>query len=327
MTVVRSFVLPVSIAFLNYQIRITMDSKRSLTILAVILGLLLLISLYFNFSQKGQTEILQQENVETNDALDVMTSLRDDLASQVDSLSQEYQLLANENEGLEGDLSKLKTQLNQAQTALARAKRSSAAELNDLRAQIQELIAVRAGLENSIRSLQMENDSLRQRTGVLETDLAVSTEQNQQLSRLNESIQQEVKRLTLANFKATAFQVDVQQGSGERVTARSRRARSISVSFDLTNVPNEYQGVRPIYLVISDDKGTPVPTDNPVRATVRVNGQVTEIIAVEAKDINITDSQRLSFKHELAERLRGGFYRVSVFTDIGILGASSFQLR
>lgn len=304
-----------------------MDSKKGLIILAAVLGLLLLLSLVFNFRQKGQSNDLQQENVETTEELSVMTQLRDDLARQVDSLSQAYQSLAYENESLQGSLSSAQNQLSQAESALSKAKRSSAAELNDLRAQIQELMSARANLEGSIVALRSENDSLRMRTGVLETDLARSAEENQQLANLNQSVQQEVKRLTLANFKASAFQVDVQQRSGEKVTARARSARRIVVSFDLSNVPAEYQGVRPIYLVISDTNGKPIPMENPIKATVSVNGQNTEIIAVQGKDVNVSGDQRLSFTHDLADRLAAGFYRASVFTDIGMLGASSFQLR
>lgn len=304
-----------------------MDSKKGLIILAAVLGLLLLLSLVFNFRQKGQSNDLQQENVETTEELSVMTQLRDDLARQVDSLSQAYQSLAYENESLQGSLSSAQNQLSQAESALSKAKRSSAAELNDLRAQIQELMSARANLEGSIVALRSENDSLRMRTGVLETDLARSAEENQQLASLNQSVQQEVKRLTLANFKASAFQVDVQQRSGEKVTARARSARRIVVSFDLSNVPAEYQGVRPIYLVISDTNGKPIPMENPIKATVSVNGQNTEIIAVQGKDVNVSGDQRLSFTHDLADRLAAGFYRASVFTDIGMLGASSFQLR
>jgi hypothetical protein len=54
---------------------------------------------------------------------------------------------------------------------------------------------------------------------------------------------------------------------------------------------------------------------------------VVELIAARARDVNITASQRLSFTHDLEDRLRPGFYRVSVFTDIGLLGAASFRLQ
>lgn len=304
-----------------------MDGKRGLTILAVVLGIFLILALLWGFRQNRQVGDLSAENTEVNQGLEEMTEIRDQLARQVDSLSQAYQGLATENSDLSGNLAGTQEKLQQAEAALSKAKRSSAAQANDLRAQINELIAARSGLESSITALQAENDSLRQRAGILEMDLGRSQEENQALANLNQTMQGEIKKLTLENFKASAFQVDVQQKSGEKVTAKSRRARKIVVSFDLAAVPAEYQGVRPIYLVVTDEKGTPIQPENPIRTSVNVNGQQMDLIALQAKEVNISDSQRLSLSHDLEDRLQPGYYRASVYTDIGLLGASSFRLR
>ena len=52
-----------------------------------------------------------------------------------------------------------------------------------------------------------------------------------------------------------------------------------------------------------------------------------DIIAVAAQDENLGSSQRLSFTHELEDKISAGLYRVTAYTDIGMLGASSFRLR
>jgi hypothetical protein len=52
-----------------------------------------------------------------------------------------------------------------------------------------------------------------------------------------------------------------------------------------------------------------------------------DILAVRGKDVNLTANQRLSFNYDLEDKLNGGFYRVSVYTDIGLLGTSSFRLQ
>jgi hypothetical protein len=52
-----------------------------------------------------------------------------------------------------------------------------------------------------------------------------------------------------------------------------------------------------------------------------------DIIAVKAKDVDIAENQRLSFVYDLEEKLDPGFYRVSIFTEIGMLGSSSIRLR
>ncbi|NJO86960.1 MAG: hypothetical protein HC821_02670, partial [Lewinella sp.] len=162
---------------------------------------------------------------------------------------------------------------------------------------------------------------------MLTADLNTSRSENEALSGLNRSMQGEIEKLTLDNFKATAFSVELMKGKGETVTATGRRARRIAVSFDLAGVPQEYQGVRTLYLVISDDKGKPITSEKTIPAKVNVNGQRMDILALATRELNIEESQRVNFSHELDQKLSEGFYRAQVFTDIGLLGASSFRLR
>jgi hypothetical protein len=133
--------------------------------------------------------------------------------------------------------------------------------------------------------------------------------------------------MTLGAFKATAIQVDMYQGGGTKLTADASRVKRLAVSFDLTNVPDKYLGVRPIYLVLSDQSGTPVLSDNPVRAKAIVNGAAMDLIALEGRDVNIEKTQRISFTHELDVKLSAGAYRAQLFTDIGQLGAATVNLR
>ena len=198
--------------------------------------------------------------------------------------------------------------------------------MNDLRAQIEELRSAKAGLETSIAALQTENDSLRVRTGILEGDLAMSRDENATLVSMNETMEGEIRQLTLDNFKASAFEVLPQQRNG-KITANNGRARKVAVSFDLANVPVEYQGVRPIYLVITDDKGTPIERTDYIRTSVDLGGQSVDIMAVEGREENISESQRISFVHELENKLDPGYYRATVYSDVSILGAANFLLR
>lgn len=303
-----------------------MKAKQGLTILAVILGLLLLISGWWGYQQSQERTNLLVQNEQMNAQLDDLESLKGDLEQEIDSLAEAYEVLASENETLQGSLTEAEDRASKNASAIRRLRGQNAAELNNLRGEIQQLLAVKAELESNINNLQLENDSLRTRTGVLEQDLNVAREENSALNTLNATIQDELKALTLANFKASAFQVELERKSS-KVTSKSRRARRIRVTFDLTNVPEEYQGTRSLYLVITDETGTPIKTSNPIQASAVVNSQKMDLIAVKAKDVNVEGNQRLSFTHDLEEKLRAGYYRASVFTDIGLLGATSFRLR
>ncbi len=307
-----------------------MKARHILGVIAILLALGLGYSIWSNMGLKNEKLGLIQKNEALSTEVSEMEALKADLEVEVDSLQTAYEALSDENLTLASDLSAAKKRINRRDRTIKAVKATNTnneAELFGLRAEIQSLLGAKSRLETSIFALQAENDSLRTRTGVLEIDLSTARQDNEELASLNRSIQEEVGRLTLANFKASGFKVELQKKRKSKVTAKSRRARRIDASFDLADVPEEFQGVRNIYLVISDDKGTPIKLDNPINATVKVNGQDTDIIAAEAKEVNIGSAQRISFKHDLQSKLKKGYYRAAVFTDIGLLGASSFRLR
>lgn len=307
-----------------------MDNKRIWSVVAILLALMLAGVGYWGFTQKNEKLALHEAKANLEVELGDMTSLRDNLESEIDSLSVAYENLSAENENLVQSVKKQKSRVARRNKTIKGLESQNLAvntEMNSLRAQIEGLMSTKSALENSIFSLRAENDSLRTVTGVLTSNLAIAKEENTALTSLNETIQNEVSKLTLANFKASAFRVEVEKKNNKKVTSKGKRAKRVRVSFDLTNVPEKYHGVRPLYLVITDDKATPVKLANPIKAQVSVNGQTQDILAAEAKEANITANQRLDFIHELGSKLESGFYRVAVYTDIGLLGANSFRLR
>lgn len=280
-------------------------NKNGLIVIAVILGLLALLAGWWGFGQSKSNKALTQQNDELTTQMGDLEDLKTALAGEVDSLQRAYDALAEENQSLQGSLTEAQSQLASKDAAIRSAKKQAAAQSNNLKAEIQELLAAKADLESSISVLQSENDSLRQVTGMLEQDLSAAREENTALANLNRTMQDEVRRLTLSNFKATAFQVELERKSS-KATAKSSRARRIRVTFDLANVPPEYQGTRTLYLVVTDEKGTPIRSENTTQAQVVVNNQRVDIIAQKAQDVNITESQRLSFTHDLEENSAQG---------------------
>lgn len=304
--------------------------KRSLGIVAILLLLALLGTIYWGFSRSAALKEAETAQAGVADELEQMTLLRDGLSLQVDSLSAQYEDVALANVELEGSLLAAQEELSRARNAVARIQKTSQndkAVAFEMRKQIEDLIAVRSDLERSINVIKAENDSLRSRTFVLENQLGDSQNENAALAELNRNMQAEIDKLTLDNFRATAFNVELLKRNGETVTSRRGSARRMAVSFDLANVPSEYQGVRPIYLVVTDEKGTPVTSEKTIPAKVNVNGQSMDVLALETREINIEESQRINLTHQLDQKLNAGFYRAQVFTDVGLLGASSFRLR
>jgi chromosome segregation ATPase len=303
-----------------------MKQQQGFIIAIVLLALLLIGAGIWGFQQNKARKQLEAQNSELTGTVDELEELRAELVSEVDSLQEEYYVLAEQNTELEGSLSSAQSTIAQKEAAIRNIKAQNTSEINGLRAQIQELIQIKTSLESDIGKMQAENDSLRTVAGMLESDLNVARQENEALANFNRAIEEEVERLTLANFTASAFQVTLERGN-DKATAKARRARAIRTSFDLTNVPPKYQGLRTLYLTISNEQGTPITSKNPIKAQTVANGQKMDIIAVKAKDVDISENQRLSFVYDLEEKLDPGYYRVAVFTDIGMLGASSVRLQ
>lgn len=305
------------------------ENTKGLLILAILLALFLLGLGWYAWSLNGDKKELTSQNAALNTEMSELNMLKANLESEVDSLESAFADLAEENQLLEGSLADAEQEIKNQKAATARQRREANAATEEnvgLRAEIEALLGAKAELQARINSLQAENEALKFQNEELKGSLDKSQQENAALAALNKTIQEEVGRLTLANFKAGAFRVEIKKNNS-KATAKSRRARKLAVSFDLTNVPEKYQGVKTLYLVVTDDKGTPIKNSNPINAEVNVNGQAMNISAVKTKEVNIGPSQRLSFDHDLEDKLRTGYYRVAVYTDIGLLGASSVRLR
>lgn len=306
-----------------------MEGKQGLKPVTIVLALLLLLAGIWGFRQSSAKSTLQKENDKMSKELSDLNDLKEDLAVEVDSLEEAFAVLTEENASLQNSLDDAASQIARKNAAVKAAERqanTSVSEINNLRAEIQELLTSKEQLESSINELQTENDSLKTLAGVLVKDLSKMRADNEALANLNRSMEEELKKLTLTNFKASAFQVEVERKK-PKVTSKAKAARRVLVTFDLTEVPTEYHGIRPVYMAITDKTGNPIKAENPIQAKVVVNDQTMDLIAVKSKNVNITQSQRLSFTHDLSPRLKSGYYRVSVYTDIGLLGSSTFRLR
>lgn len=303
----------------------------------IILGLLLLAGIlalgYCNYTEKQSFDTQLSNLTATNTTLsgeiaDVQ-GLKTNLESEIAALQAKFSDLAEENQSLKGSVKDAQKEVRRRKSAISQLTQdmqSKDGEMASLRSQLSNLLGVKSQLESEISSLKSENEGLKAENAQLTTDLKTTREEKAELARLNATIQEEVENLTLENFKANGFTVEVEK-KNTKATAWSRFAKSVKISFDLVNVPEKYQGLKELYLVITDENGIAIKKANPIAKTVNLNGQTTDITAVSTQSVDITESQRLNFTHDLEERLSKGFYRASVYSDIGLLGSSSFRLR
>lgn len=302
------------------------ENLQQYKIIIAVLILLLGLTGFWGYREsttKKEVIVTNTELVENND---VLIELRDELTREVDSLESAYNSLAEENVNLKGSLSESNERAAKSQRALANERKSNAGQINNLKAELQALLDAKRNLESNIAQLQEENENLKALAGELQENLGVAKKENEALANLNRTMEGEIKKLTLANFKASAFEVTLEQ-KNSKATSKSRRGRRLNVSFDLTGVPAEYQGIRPLYLVITDEKATPIQMEGAKRVKINVNGQEMDLFAAESRNMSLVDNQRINFNHTLEDKLKPGYYRASVYTDVGLLGASNFRIN
>jgi len=313
-------------------------NKKSLTIVAVLLALLFLGSLAWGISRNSAAGELTVENERVNTEAEQLTILRAKLEAEVDSLGSAYETAVADKESLQGRLTEAQATTKAALYDMRKAQKSRKND-NDvayqMRLQIEDLINARANLETRLAEVETELTTLRKENVVLRQDLSTSkteaynlAKKSDNLETMTKTMEKQINVMTLGAFKASAIQVDMYRGNkGTKVTANASRVKRLAISFDLTDVPDKYLGVRPIYLVLTDQAGTPVMSENPVRAKAIVNGSAMDIIALEGRDVNVEKNQRISFTHELDTKLQAGYYRAQIFTDLGLLGAANVNLR
>lgn len=313
-------------------------NKKNLTIVAVLLGLLFLGALIWGISRNSAAGELEAQNKEISAEAEQLTILRAKLEAEIDSLGTAYESAVADKESLQGQLTEAQAT---AKAALYDMRRAQKSRKNDnevaykMRLEIEDLISARANLETRLAEVEQELTTLRKENVTLRQDLSTTkteaynyAKKSENLETMTKTMEKQISAMTLGAFKATAIQVDMYRGNkGTKVTADASRVKRMAVSFDLTDVPDKYLGVRPIYLVLSDQSGTPVTSDNPVRAKAIVNGAAMDLIALEGRDVNIEKNQRLSFTHDLDVKLSAGAYRAQLFTDVGLLGAANVNLR
>lgn len=309
-----------------------MKSDQILKIALGILIILLLLGGFWAFRLSSSNAKMKAENDQLNAEFKELSDLRKDLEREVDSLQLAYADLAAENDSLYTVVGEVEASNARKDAFIRRLKRDviegqeAMVDVANMREEIARLTSEKTDLLASIQGLQEENRQLKDEVAALTEEVGAERKKNEELTNTQARLEEEINRLTLATFRASAFRVEVEKRN-TKATAKGRQARRIKVSFDLLNVKDEFRGTRPIYLVVTDDKGTPIKTDNPVQATVTTDGQTQQLMAVKSQQVNIAENQRLSFNHELTERLNRGFYKVLVYTDIGLIGGSSFRIR
>jgi len=305
------------------------SQNQGLRTYAIVITLLFLLSTVAALMFWRQSSGYQIKTQEQKITIDSLTNLKAGLERSLDSLQTAFADLRTENESLIGKASVTSNLAASKEEALKKLKSQSSRTILELRAQIESLQKTKTEYETIIAVLKAENDQLKAENAALKEENTGLKDSNGQLTAqvddLAKKLEEQIRRTQSATFKASSFRVEVER-KGDKLTARAKKARELSISFDLADVPKPYQGIQKLYLSITDANGKPIASSNPTNVTIHAPASDIPIIALQTRPVNLAATQRLSFVYKLEEKLVAGNYVAAIYCDKGLLGASSFRL-
>ncbi|MCB0687757.1 MAG: hypothetical protein KDC53_14575 [Saprospiraceae bacterium] len=315
-----------------------LDHQKTISNLKIIiwvLAALLVFSMIVAFSFWAKSNKYENETSRLVSDITDMDSLKDSLENTLTTLEGSYSEKIDENEVLSATLEErvqevedLKKRIQGVRSQLAKSQ-----EVNDhINARLVQLEELKDSLENDIVTLQGQNEELRSANNEIATELTLSREQinglNQDVKKLDQKNRQLVDRLfqlAPAGFVANNFKVTAMR-KNDKVTAKAGRANEIKVTFDLKDVPQEYQKDEELYLVVTKFDGTPVP--DIITKAVKVKSETPiDIAAVDIEQLKLSALQSIEMSFTPGKKFESGLYNALVYADHGFLGATSFELR
>ncbi len=305
------------------------DNTKTIRLWAIVATILLLLTSGSSIWLWSKYRSLSGENTSQEQQLESLLMEKALLDRQIDSLNFAYASVRSENDSLQGSVARSEHLVAEKSAQLEKLRKKDTRDLKELRVQVAALQNAKTEMETVVTLLRSENEQLKAENARLAGENDTLKSQNaqldQQVSDLSRKLEDQIRKTQSAKFKATAFRVEVER-RGDKLTTRAKKVRALDVSFDLADVPENFQGLQKLYLVIADDRGTPIASANPIRVTVDAPSGPVQIVAQQAKAVAIGPTQRLSFSFKLDEKLKKGSYVAAIYCDLGLLGVSSFRL-
>ena len=306
-----------------------MNNAQNSRAYGIVIALLLLLSAAMGYFFWQKTRNYVRESVKTEAEKEQLAADKARIEKSLDSLATSYADVRTENETLRGKLTTTAVLIQQKDAVIRQIRNTLTNDLQQLRNQVDTLSKTKIEYETIILALKGENESLKEENKRLTGEVTVlkgnNTALSGQVEGLAKKLEEQIRKTQSATFKASSFRVTPSRRN-DRLTARAKRVRTMEVSFDLADVPANFQGTQKIYLVITDENGVPIWSETPVKATVHAPAGPVDITAQQIKTVVLEGMQRLSFTHKFDNRLRSGAYVVAIYCDQGLLGASSFRL-
>ena len=303
--------------------------------ISIVLGILLVAALVAAGVLMSKNKELSASQDDLTISLEELDLTKSDLENELVDLDASYQEQIAHNDSLTADVEAKVAEVKKLQGRLWTMKKkleASQEENEQINQRLAQLDELRTALEADIVALQETNSELRAENHQLASDLqvteeevAILTAEVQEMSLKNQQLAARLFEIAPAGFVANNFAVSA-KSRNEKLTARAKKAQEIKVTFDINDVPVEYQRDEEIYLVLTKFDGNPVEQVSTKDFTVKSASPI-DIDAADVAQTALSERQSIEMSIDADRDLEPGLYNVLVYADHGFLGATTFELR
>lgn len=315
---------------INNQIENSENQGLGWKVASIVMGVLLIGSIAFGVM------FYNRHNNASHRAMDLSTQLdntRTQLESELVTLNTAYDDQIIKNDTLSSDLQRKVAEVEDLQARITKARqdlKSSVANNKQIKARLDQMEELKIALEKDIATLRDENVSLASSNHELNTELTATKDEVinlntkvMSLTAANSKLTSRLKILAPAGFRADNFTV-TSADRKDKLTTKGKRIEEITVKFDLNNIPDEFQGNREIYLVLTEFNGNPVAVVPGKEVNLTFGDQPVNVRAADLEKVNLKDRQSMTMSFEPTDDLNPGTYNVMVYADNGYLGSTGF---
>lgn len=298
--------------------------------IAAILGLLFVVATIFGVTFYSK---YKATDTKANDLGTQLDSTRAKLQGDLAALNINYTDQIALNDTLSVELQEKVNQVNDLQIRIEKARKalkSSEANNAEIKARLAQMEELKLALERDILGLKEENQSLAASNQELNSELSSTKDEVNtlnskvmSLTQANEKLTGRLRAVAPAGFRADNFTV-TSATKKDKITSKGKKIDEITVTFDLNNIPDEYQGNREIYLVLTEFNGNPVAAVPGKEVNLKFGNEPVHLRAADIEKANLKARQSMSMSFEPSDDLNPGTYNVMVYADNGYLGSTGF---
>ncbi len=308
----------------------TENNGQSWKIATGIFGVLFLAALIFGTMYYSKYKATAHKATDLGTQLD---STRNQLEGELATLNTNYgeQIAINDTLSVElqtkvKEVEDLQVRIDKARKAL----KTSQANNEEIKGRLAQMEELKLALEQDIVGLKEENQFLASSNQELNTELLATRDEVNTLNTKVMSLTQANEKLTgrlmimaPAGFRADNFTV-TSADRKDKQTSKGKKIDEITVTFDLNNIPDEYQGNREIYLVLTEFNGNPVASVPGKDVNLKFGNEPVNVRAADLEKVNLKARQSMSMSFEPTDDLGPGTYNLMVYADSGYLGSTGF---